>query len=115
MTVGELAKLLDLEVLTGDTNITREVTSGYTSDLLSDVIANVEENSVWVTIQRHVNILGVAKLKDVSAILIPRKLQLDVEVIGRAKDEGIALLRGSQSAFDLSGRIYAALHKDSAG
>ncbi|HNS14429.1 MAG TPA: hypothetical protein PKM08_03765 [Syntrophorhabdaceae bacterium] len=111
MKVGELASALGLEVLTGNVNLDREIQSGYTSDLLSDVIANIEENSVWITIQRHINILGVAKLKDIAAILIPRNLQLDQEVIDKARTESVAILRGVLSAFELSGLLYNALKR----
>ncbi len=106
MTVHDLVDALNLEVLTGGINLDRLVGSGYTSDLLSDVIANIDDDAVWITIQRHVNILGVAKLKDVAAIVIPRKLGLDEGFIEKAKEEGIAVLRGSKSAFELSGLIY---------
>ena len=111
MTVGELAATLEFEVLTGNVNLDRTVGSGYVSDLLSDVIANIEDNSVWITVQRHVNILGVAKLREVSAIIIPRKLELDNEVLEKAKSEGIAILRDQRSAFEISGMIYNALRK----
>ena len=86
MTVHELAAVLGLEVLTGDTNLNREVKTGYTSDLLSDVIANIDDDAVWITIQRHVNILGVAKLKEVAAIIIPRKLELEESFVAKAKE-----------------------------
>jgi hypothetical protein len=56
MTLGELVNLLDFETLTGEVNLDKEVKSGYVSDLLSDVIANIDEGSVWITIQRHINI-----------------------------------------------------------
>ena len=106
MTVKELAVALGLEILTGDINLERQAGSGYTSDLLSDVIANIGDDAVWITIQRHINILGVAKLKDVSAIIIPRNLGLEEAFLAKAKEEGIAVLRGAQSAFELSALIY---------
>jgi predicted transcriptional regulator len=106
MTLAQLVNALGLEVLTGDTNMEREIKAGYTSDLLSDAIANIEEDSVWITIQRHINILGVAKLKDAAAIIIPRNLQLDENVIEKAREEGIAMLRCPQSAFEISGILY---------
>lgn len=111
MTVGDLAKILNLEILTGMTNLDRTILNGYTSDLLSDVIANIQECSAWITIQRHINILGVAKLKEVPAIVVPRNLTLDPEVIGKAQEENIAILRSNLSAFELSGLIYNAIHK----
>ncbi len=109
MTVAQLALALGLEILTGDVNVDRQVRSGYTSDLLSDVIANVSEDAAWITIQRHVNTLGVAKLKDLSAIIIPNGLQVDPSVIEKAKEERIAMLRGKETAFEISGRLYNAL------
>ena len=111
MTLGTLVTLCNLEPMTGEVNLNEEVTSGYTSDLLSDVIANAAEHSVWITIQRHINILGVAKLKEIVAIIIPRKLQLEPEVVQRAKDERIAILRDHRSAFEISGLVYNALTK----
>jgi predicted transcriptional regulator len=106
MTVAQLVGELGLEVLTGSVNMDREVKSGYTSDLLSDVIANVGDDTVWITIQRHINILGVAKLKDVAAIIIPRGLPLENSVIEKAQEEHIAVLRCPQSAFEISALVY---------
>jgi predicted transcriptional regulator len=111
MTLSELAKHIGCEILTGNVNLDNDITDGYVSDLLSDVIGNIKENSIWITIQRHINILGVAKLKDVIAIIIPRSLQLDENVIEKAKEEGIAILRDPRSAFELSGLIYNLLQK----
>jgi predicted transcriptional regulator len=111
MTVAQLVSELDLEVLTGNTNMDREVKSGYTSDLLSDAIANIGDDAVWITIQRHINVLGVAKLKDAVAIIIPRNLQLDKNVIDKAQEEYIAILRCPQSAFEISALVYNALKR----
>ncbi|MBP1750587.1 MAG: putative thiamine biosynthesis protein ThiC [Deltaproteobacteria bacterium] len=111
MTVRELVAALDLEVLTGDINLDRQIGSGYTSDLLSDVIANIGDDAVWITIQRHINILGVAKLKDVAAIIIPRNLGLEEAFVAKAKEEGIAVLKGKPTAFELSAFIYNALKR----
>jgi hypothetical protein len=111
MILFEVSKHLGCEILTDDVNLDKDIKDGYVSDLLSDVIGNIKENSIWITIQRHINILGVAKLKDVIAIIIPRSLQLDENVITKAKEEGIAILRDPRSAFELSGLIYNLLNK----
>ncbi len=111
MTLAQLVSTLGFEVITDNINMDRNVRTGYTSDLLSDAIANIQEDSVWITMQRHINILGVAKLKDAVAIVIPRNLQVEESVVEKAKEEGIAILRGSQTAFEISGLIYNALAK----
>ena len=112
MVVGDLITVFHFENLTGEINLDRTIESGYTSDLLSDVIANAGANSVWITVQRHVNILGVAKLKDVCAIVIPRSLSVEEAVLEKAKAEGIAILRDRHSAFEISGILYKALNPE---
>jgi predicted transcriptional regulator len=109
MTVEELANALGLEVLTGEANLDEPVEAGYVSDLLSDVIANAPENSVWITVQRHINVLGVAKLKNIVAIITPRNLKVEAEVIEKAKAEEVALLRTNSGAFEITGRLYGLL------
>jgi hypothetical protein len=111
MTLAQLVDTLGFEAITDNINMDRDVKTGYTSDLLSDAIANIEEDSVWITMQRHINILGVAKLKDAVAIIIPRNLQVEASVVEKAREEGIAILRGPQTAFEISGLIYNALAK----
>ncbi|MGD0659630.1 MAG: serine kinase [Syntrophorhabdales bacterium] len=111
MTVRELAEALNLEILTGGVGLGQEVEHGYVSDLLSDVIGNAPENSVWVTVQRHVNILGVAKLKNIAAIITPRSLKIDGELIERARAEEIVLLRSERPAFEVVGMVYGILKK----
>lgn len=111
MILSDVAKHLGCEILTNDVNLDRDIKDGYVSDLLSDVIGNIRENSIWITIQRHINILGVAKLKDVVAIIIPRNLHIEENVIEKAKEEGVAILRDPRSAFELSGLIFNFLYK----
>jgi len=111
MKLSDIVKKIGCEILTGTVNLDKEIKNGYVSDLLSDVIGNIKENSIWITIQRHINILGVAKLKDVIAILIPRSLQIEENIIEKAREEGIAVLRDPRSAFELSGIIYNLLQK----
>lgn len=106
MTLKELAHTLNLEILTGDTNLERIVKTGYVSDLLSDVIANAEDDSIWITVQRHINILGVAKLKDIVGIVVPRNLHVEDEIIEKATAEKIAILKSPRSSFEIAGLIY---------
>jgi serine kinase of HPr protein (carbohydrate metabolism regulator) len=111
MTLAQLVNDIGFEAVTGSISMDRHIKSGYVSDLLSDVIANIEEDSVWITIQRHINILGVAKLRDTVAIIIPRNLQIEESFIEKAREEDIAILRGPWTAFEISGLIYNALKR----
>ena len=108
MTVRELADKMGLRVLVEGND--RPVTDIYISDLLSDVIACAEEGNIWITVQKHVNIIAVAQLKKVAAILMPKGSPPEANVLDRAAKEGIYMLQGDVSAFELCGRLYILLH-----
>ncbi len=107
MQVKEVAEKLGLKVLARGRE--QQVTSGYASDLLSDVIANAEEGCLWITVQRHLNIVAVAQLKKLAAIVISRGGAPEPPVLARAEQEGLFILAAADDSFTVSGKLYALL------
>jgi hypothetical protein len=87
-------------------NPEREVTGGYASDLLSDVIAHGEEGNLWVTLQIHENIVAVASMKDIAGIVLVNGREPELETIRKAEEEKIAIMVTEMSTFELVGRLY---------
>lgn len=108
MNVKKMQNLLHLEGMAGMQAVDREVTGGYCGDLLSDVMANSLKGSVWLTIQSHHNIVAVAVLKELAAIILVNGRSPDEETKAKAEDEGIPILRSDLSAYELAGRLYEA-------
>ena len=81
------------------------IESGYTSDLLSDVMAHAEEGGVLITIQAHKNSVAVASLVGVVAIIICNSRPATDDMIESAKDEGIAIFQTPENQFQTSHRI----------
>jgi serine kinase of HPr protein (carbohydrate metabolism regulator) len=106
MTLGEIASRLTLEVVTAKEGLDREVSGGYASDLLSDVMANAQAGDLWVTLQIHENIVAMATLKDLSGIVIVKGRQPQREAVDKAETEGIPILVASLPAFELVGRLH---------
>ena len=106
MTVRDVVDKLELEVLTGTACLDRTVTGGYASDLLSDVIAHGEAGNLWVTLQTHGNIVAVATLKDLAAVVLVNGRRPDGEAVERARQEKVLLLATAQPAFEIAGRMY---------
>jgi len=106
MKLKEIIEKLQLKVLTGQDKLDVEATGGYTSDLLSDVIANSKEGNLWITLQTHQNIIAVAKLKDLAGIIIVNNREPDEDTIGKAKEENVPLLCSEELAFEISGKLY---------
>ena len=106
MKLKEIIEKLQLKALTGQENLDVEATGGYTSDLLSDVIANSKERNLWITLQTHQNIIAVAKLKDLSGIIIVNNREPDEDTLQKAKEEGVPLLGSKEMAYKVSGKLY---------
>lgn len=110
MKVSDLVKELDLTLFCGQAGLDAEITGGYTSDLLSDVMGHIEEGMVWITMQTHQNILAVATLKDAAAVLIVNGATPDEETLEKGKEEVVPLIGTPLSTFEITGKIYQLLH-----
>jgi len=108
MNLNDLVKEFGLEVKSGSGRLDREVTGGYVSDLLSDVLAHADEGSVWVTLHIHHNIVAVASHKDIAGIILVQGRQPEGDAVAKAEEEGIPILVSGLSAFELVGRLYKA-------
>lgn len=108
MTLQDLAALEGLETLHHDFDPSVTVTGGYTSDLLSDVMANANDGSVLITIQAHNNTVAVGSLVGAAAILLCNNRPVPDDMIASARKERIAVFRTPQNQFQAScmlGRI----------
>ncbi|MCD6342233.1 MAG: hypothetical protein J7L76_00440 [Spirochaetaceae bacterium] len=104
MTIADIGKIENMECLQ-DRYEDRDITDAYTSDLLSDVMANASEYSVLITIQAHKNTVAVATLVGVPAIVICNNRPVDDDVLETAASEGIAVFRTAENQFQSSLRI----------
>ena len=92
MKIAEIVSKLDLTVISGINGLNREITGGYVSDLLSDVIGNAKEGNIWITLQTHQNIMAVASLKDLSAVIIVKGSLPENDTIRKSNEENIPIL-----------------------
>lgn len=107
MNLQEIVDELHLIQLTNKTEISAVTpTGGYTSDLLSCVMAGAKKGHVWVTLQAHVNIVAVAALLEVGAIIITENAQPDEAVISKANEENVILLSTPASTFEVVGKLW---------
>jgi len=107
LNVNDLAERCGLQVAAGAKGLARRVKDGYCGDLLSEVMANAPEDCVWLTVQGHQNIVAVAVLREMAAIIVTGGQTPDDETLQKASQEEIPILLGSDSAYQLAGRLYA--------
>lgn len=109
MKVSELKNLFPLTEVQGEFE-DKEITAVYTSDLLSDVLANADDNALLVTIQAHKNTLAVATVKDSPAIIVCNGREIPEDMIEAAKTEKIALFSTEINQYEVSGKLFCALN-----
>ncbi len=107
MNLQEVIDSLQLKLLTEKKDFsTIQVTTGYTSDLLSCVMTGAEDQSIWITLMAHSNIIAVASLLDVAAIIITENAQPDENTIARANQQSVTLLSTPIPTFNIVGRLW---------
>ncbi len=106
MKLQEIVTACNLQLLTGEKIPEGDVTGGYVSDLLSDVMAHCKKGNVWITLQAHPNIVAVAVLKEMSGIIIVNDRKPDKETITKAQAENVSIMSTELSAFDIAGQLY---------
>ncbi len=106
MKVSELVKELGLKVHSGEKGLEKEIEGGYVSDLLSDVMGNADAGMVWVTLQTHKNVMAIASLKDLAAVILVKGLVPDADTAAQSESENIPILGTRQQAFETAGKMY---------
>lgn len=107
MKVQEIVSALGLQVAAGTNHLDREVTAGYTSDLLSCVMAKARAGNVWVTLQAHPNVVAVASLLNLAAVVITEGTAPTAETIARAEEQGVPLLLSAKDSFTVVSHLAA--------
>jgi hypothetical protein len=104
---------LDCDVLVHGPDV--DISAGYASDLLSDVMANCPEGAVWLTLQRHLNVIAVAQLKRIAAIVVTNGGRPDDPVLEKAGEENVSVLVTPLDTFSAAGQIHRMLHSEPCG
>jgi hypothetical protein len=107
MNVNEAAKKMEGTLMAARSAGEREILGGYASDLLSDVMGNSREGDIWITMQKHVNVVAVAQLNGLAAIVLVNGRNPEPDTIARAEEIGIPIISTPLQAFDVIGILYS--------
>jgi len=107
MNLQQIIDNLNLTLLTEPRDFTAiKPEGGYTSDLLSCVMAGAKSNYLWITLQAHLNIVAVAALLEVPAIIITENARPDAATIAKANEQGITLLSTPNPTYEIDGKLW---------
>jgi hypothetical protein len=107
MNLQQIIDRLNLTVLTEPQDFASITPrGGYSSDLLSCVMAGAKKGHLWITLQAHLNIVAIAALNELAAIIITENAQPDAASIEKANQQGIVLLSTSQPTYEINGKLW---------
>lgn len=108
MTLAEVKKILDADVIAGEDMLHIEVKTGFAADLMSDVLAYVKEGSILLTGLTNPLVIRTADTLDLSAIVFVRGKRPATDAVKLAEEKKIPLLATRYIMFESCGRLYAA-------
>ena len=108
MTLEELKRILDAEVIVGEELLHKEVKMACGSDLMSDVLSFAKSDSLLLTGLTNPQVVRTAEMADLQAICFVRGKQPDQETIKMAEAKDIPLLVTPMPMFESCGQLYKA-------
>ncbi len=92
MTLAEVKKILNAEVIAGGDKMSMEIKAGFAADLMSDVLAFAKEGSILLTGLTNPLVVRTADTLDLRAIIFVRGKRPSPDAIKLAKERNIPLL-----------------------
>lgn len=109
MKLKKIIDKLDLEVVV-ESSLDEKVTGGYCGDLLSNVMAKAQKGDLWFTVQSHQNVIAVALLTEVAAVVVAENFEIEDKAIKRAREKGVNILCSYLTSYELAGLLYQLEH-----
>jgi hypothetical protein len=107
MNVAEAIQSVEGTITAGSSAVDREIQGGYASDLLSDVMGNSREGDIWITMQKHVNVVAVAQLNNLAAIVLVNGRKPEPDTVVRADEIGVPIISTPLQAFEAIGILFS--------
>ncbi|WP_066713401.1 DRTGG domain-containing protein [Clostridium sp. Marseille-P299] len=106
MTVGDVRKILDAKVICGESYMDRVVHTACGSDMMSDVLAFVKDQSVLLTGLCNTQVIRTAEMMDMVCVVFVRGKQPDETMVSLANEKEIPLLSTELRMFTACGMLY---------
>ena len=106
MTIADIKRILCAEVVGGQAHLETEVHNACGSDMMSDVLAFVKDQSVLLTGLVNAQVVRTADMMDMVCVVFVRGKDPTPDMIELAEDRGIVLLKTPLRMFTACGLLY---------
>ncbi len=107
MKISQVKELLNAQVLCGEENIEKHVYSACGSDMMSDVLAYVKDQSVLLTGLVNPQVIRTAEMMDMVCIVFVRNKMPTEAMIELACEHGLVLMATEKRLYEACGILYS--------
>ena len=108
MNVKEVIAICEGTLLTQDVNLDGDIKGGFAGDLMSDVLASVQAESVIITGLCNPQVVRTALIADVRMIIFARGKKPGEDIINLAVEENLPVAFSPLGLYEISGRLTQA-------
>ena len=105
MTVKDIISILDADLISGK-DLDREIHTACGSDMMSDVLAFVKDQSVLLTGLVNPQVVRTADMMDMVCIVFVRGKEPGEDIIELAEERNIVLIKTGYRMFTACGLLY---------
>lgn len=105
MKIKEISEILNAEILTGLNNGEKDIQYGFASDLMSDVLAYANSESLLVTGLNNAQVIRTAEMMDISTVLLVRGKKPCKEILELAQENSVTVLATNYTMFKTCGLL----------
>ena len=106
MTLRDIARLLDAEVLTGEDKLDTEAITACGSDLMSDVLAFVKDRTILITGLVNAHVIRTAEMLDIICVVFARGKRPGEDILEQAREIGLPVLATKLTTYTACGELY---------
>lgn len=107
MKLSEVKEILQADIIVGEEKLDIEVKTAFGADLMSDVLAFAKAGSILLTGLTNTQVIRIANVLDIAAIILVRGKKPPAETLALAKELHIPILTTKYILFETAGRLFA--------
>ncbi|MCR4707281.1 MAG: hypothetical protein K5746_04965 [Clostridiales bacterium] len=108
MTIADMVRILNARVLLGKDKLDTPVYTACCSDLMSDVLAFVDEKTVLITGLTNPHVVRTSEMLDLKCLVFARGKVPTEDILESAEEQGLVVITTKATAFSACGMLYEA-------
>ena len=106
MTIADIVRILQADLVCGADHLETEVHNACGSDMMSDVLAFVKNQAVLLTGLVNPQVIRTAEMMDMHCVVFVRGKEPSDEMLSLAKDCEIVVMTTELRMFEACGKLY---------